>query len=390
MEVFASFWMSGFEGADHGADPAGHLLKPGEDYARLRQFGIRTVRESIAWRGDQLDTADVLRRAEAARAQGLQVIWTLCDETWPEGLDLFSEDFPVRFGQHAARAAAFLRSHTEGAPVYVPINEPSYRAWISCRERSDASACTRTLRRQFGRAAILACEAILQVDPRARFVHTDPVLLLAPATDDQELERACAEGFEDQFYVWDLVSGSLEPELGGDSRYLDCIGVNYYQSNQSEAGSGKPLAWQLDDPRRATLAMLLQSVYERYGKAMIIAETGHRGVRRGPWIREVAEEVRKVRAQGVPVEGICLYPAIDRPDRDNPARWLNCGLWDLDPAKEGPPLRRLNARYAQALREAQLSLSAEVEPPAEFPQYSTAPGNAAKASSSAMPPRTTS
>jgi hypothetical protein len=31
------------------------------------------------------------------------------------------------------------------------------------------------------------------------------------------------------------------------------------------------------------------------------------------------------------VEGLCIYPVVDRPDWDDPGHWHNSGLWDLRP-----------------------------------------------------------
>jgi hypothetical protein len=301
--VFRSFWMGGL--AEHGD-------RVDEDFRRLKEFGIRTVRESLGWRdierGGRCDFAPAKAVAEAAQARGLQVIWTLCQHGWPGDVDPLARGFPLRFARYAAQAARFVRRHAEGAPVYVPINEPSYLAWLACEGRGEE--CTRRWRRQLAQAAILACEAILDVDPRARFVHAEPLMHLVPPAGRPDLAAACAHGFEDQFYFWDLLTGSEEPVLGGGSRYADYLGVNYYVGNQLELESGKPLAWHLDDPRRARLSALLQSVHERYGRPLLISETGHHGVRRDYWVREVDDEVRIARAAGVPVEGICLYPEV--------------------------------------------------------------------------------
>src|SRR5436309_3103912 len=57
--IFRSFWMGGYEGADHcnshGAPldmsrVIGHTDRADDDYAILADFGIRTVRESAGWR----------------------------------------------------------------------------------------------------------------------------------------------------------------------------------------------------------------------------------------------------------------------------------------------------------------------------------------------------
>ncbi|RYY65329.1 MAG: hypothetical protein EOO24_55170, partial [Comamonadaceae bacterium] len=88
--MFRSFWMGGYEGADHinsrgtALDfrrSSGHLARLDEDYAALAAFGIRTVRESIGWRAStgrhgQPDLRVALHIARCARRHGLQVIWT--------------------------------------------------------------------------------------------------------------------------------------------------------------------------------------------------------------------------------------------------------------------------------------------------------------------------
>jgi hypothetical protein len=89
---------------------------------------------------------------------------------------------------------------------------------------------------------------------------------------------------------------------------------------------------------------------------MILSETSHFGAGRGRWIREVADEVRRAQEMGVPMEGICIYPIIDRPDWDDPNHWHNSGLWDLR-AGDGDRLERvLCEEYADELRRAQAML----------------------------------
>src|SRR5437868_10452454 len=57
--LFKSYWMGGFEGADHlgtadfplsMCDLTQHRQHAAADYARLAELGIRTVRESAGWR----------------------------------------------------------------------------------------------------------------------------------------------------------------------------------------------------------------------------------------------------------------------------------------------------------------------------------------------------
>jgi hypothetical protein len=110
----------------------------------------------------------------------------------------------------------------------------------------------------------------------------------------------------------------------------------------------------VDDPRRKPFSALLGDVHARYGRPLVIAETGHVGVERGAWVREIAAEVQAARRHGVPIEGICLFPIIDRPDLQNPAIWHSSGLWELAPDGKGTLERVLNAPYARAVQDAQL------------------------------------
>jgi hypothetical protein len=87
-----------------------------------------------------------------------------------------------------------------------------------------------------------------------------------------------------------------------------------------------------------------------------VAETSYDSEGKGRWIREIADEVAQAWEHGVPVERICLYPIIDRPDWDNPQQWHHSGLWDLVPDRSGRLQRVLVAEYAAGLAEARQRL----------------------------------
>jgi UDP-galactopyranose mutase len=91
---------------------------------------------------------------------------------------------------------------------------------------------------------------------------------------------------------------------------------------------------------------------------MIIGETSHVGVGRAEWIRELTDEVILAVTAGLPLEGICLYPIIDRFEWDNPQHWHNSGLWDFAIEPDGTFRRVLNEEYAAELRRSQLRLAA--------------------------------
>ena len=136
---FRSFWMGGYEGADHVNSHGmaldlrrsnGHAARLDKDYAALAPFGIRTVRESIGWRAStdargRLDLGAALHTARCARRHGLQVVWTLHHYGLPPGVDFFAEDFAARFAGFCEAVARALQREGETAPVYQPINEIS-------------------------------------------------------------------------------------------------------------------------------------------------------------------------------------------------------------------------------------------------------------------------
>jgi hypothetical protein len=202
------------------------------------------------------------------------------------------------------------------------------------------------------RAAIAGIEEIWQVNRQARIVQVEPVIhVMAPRGRPDLAERAAAQR-AGQFEAWDMISGQVEPGLGGQPKYLDIMGLNYYHANQWEHPDVR-LRWE-DHPRDerwAPLHQLLAEVHNRYRRPLFIGETSHFGVGRGPWLREIYEEVQVAIRKGIPIEGITIYPIIDRPDWDNLDHWHNSGLWDLVSDEQGVLRRVLNAEYAAVFRE---------------------------------------
>jgi hypothetical protein len=211
------------------------------------------------------------------------------------------------------------------------------------------------LKRQLIRACIAGINAIWDVDPRARIVIVEPLIhVVAPAGEPQFAAEAAAYR-NSQFEACDMLSGALCPELGGQSRYLDVVGVNFYHDNQWEHPGGRKLAWHLHprDQRWMPFHTLLDEVYDRYRRPLFVGETSHVGSGRAAWIRELTDEVVLAIEAGVPLEGVCLYPIIDRFEWENPSHWHNSGLWDVAPDSKGRLHRVLNRTYASELRRSQ-------------------------------------
>jgi beta-glucosidase/6-phospho-beta-glucosidase/beta-galactosidase len=354
--LFRSFWMAGFETSSHITragvrldmiETTQHDRFVSEDYALLRNFGITTIRDAMRWhlidRGASYDFSSLAPMVEAAQKQSVQIIWDVCHYGWPDGIDIFSTEFVTRFEKFCAAVARFIKQYSDAVPFYAPINEISFFAWAAGQVGFIYPCATGRggeLKRQLVRAAIAGIEAIWAIDPRARMAQIDPVRHGVTPKAHPELAMAAAGQHASQFEAWDMLSGVRDPELGGHPKYLDIVGVNYYHANQWEYPGDMPenrLRWE-DTPRDERWLPfwhLLADVHRRYGRPLFVAETGHFGSGRARWAREIVDEILVARRSGVPVEGICFYPIIDRPDWEDFSHWHNCGLWDLQPDTEG-------------------------------------------------------
>jgi beta-glucosidase/6-phospho-beta-glucosidase/beta-galactosidase len=370
--IFRSFWIAGFESASHingrgqrvdMIASTHHDRRAAEDYGRLAAFGIYTVRDGARWHlidkgHGRYDFESLAPLAEAAAATNTQVIWTLMHYGWPDDLDLFSPEFVDRFASYAAAIVKYLSVLTQEIPFYSPINEISFLAWAAARPTIFPFADGRddAIKRQAVLASLAAMRAIRAIDPRARFVHPEPTIHIVDAPDaSDEARRQARSQEESQFEAWDMLAGRTAPELGGEPQFLDIPGINYYHSSQWEHGPvSSRLRWEDEprDPRWLPLRELIGRVAARYQRPVCIAETSHFGVGRARWIREIGAEIRGAREAGIPVEGVCIYPILDRHEWDDPLHWHNSGLFDIN--LENPSMDRiLDQEYAAALRETQ-------------------------------------
>lgn len=338
--LFASFVQGGFECSTHMLrhgrrldllEATRHAANAAGDYAQLASHTIRTVRDGLRWHlietaHGHYDWSSFLPMLRAANAAGTQVIWDLMHYGWPNGLDIWSPAFVDRFAAYAAAAARIVKSTSDGVPFYCPINEMSFHAWGGgdgnylnpfARHRGFE------LKVQLARASIAAMRAILAIEPRARFVHCEPLISIV-ADPLRPNDRLDAEGARlAQFQACDMISGRMWPQIGGSPELLDIVGVNYYCDNQWVHG-GAPMA--PDHPLHKPFRILLAETYARYGRPILVAETGTEGEGRAVWFENIAFDVMAARTAGIPVEGICLYPIIDHvgwdDDRDCPSGLL--------------------------------------------------------------------
>src|SRR5437868_13616201 len=108
---FQSFWMGGFECSDklntwgNRIDilkETNHLALIDEDYIRLKDFKISTVREGIRWSQVEIapytyNWSEVAELINAGKRHYIQQVWDLCHFGFPDDLTPLHPMFARRF-----------------------------------------------------------------------------------------------------------------------------------------------------------------------------------------------------------------------------------------------------------------------------------------------------
>jgi beta-glucosidase/6-phospho-beta-glucosidase/beta-galactosidase len=357
--MFDSFFMAGFECSSHRRPDGvrldlirstGHHGCVLEDYRACSRLGLTTVRDGLRWHlieqsPGRYDWSSWQPMLEASAEAGVQIIWDLCHYGYPDDLQLDSEAFVERFAAFAAAAVREQRRVTGRPALICPINEISFFAWAvnSGYFPSLPEARPGLVKRQLIRAALAGIAAIRAVEPETRFVWAEPLINIVPrGRSDEDIARARML-HDAQFEALDLLLGRGDPELGGGPHAADCIGLNYYPENQwIEGGSVIPMG----NYDYVPLAELLAQAHHRFGKPLFIAETGAERSARPAWFRYVCDEVAEARRNGIPIEGVCIYPVTSFPGWDD-SRHADVGLFST-PRADGT--RRVYEPLASELR----------------------------------------
>jgi beta-glucosidase/6-phospho-beta-glucosidase/beta-galactosidase len=326
-----------------------------EDYGRLAELGITTVRDAVRWplvdRGGRMDFSSVDPMLEAAERHGIELILDLFHFGFPRGVDLFSVEFPERFEEYCYAVARHVVERFDGPVAFTPVNEPSYFAWAAGEAGLFAPHVRGRgwdLKIALAAAAIRGIDAIWSGFPRARIVNVDPICrVVAPAGCDEREDEVRSFNQSAVFQSYDILAGRLLPELGGSLAHLGTVGINYYWTNQWEIGRPEAPLCETDE-RLAPLAEMVRAVWQRYGVDVAITETSHVGDARAAWLYQLADEARSALDSGVPLRGVCLYPILGMPEWHDREMWTRMGLWDLEP-RNGALARVLHAPSAEAL-----------------------------------------
>ncbi|MGI4841742.1 MAG: b-glycosidase [Janthinobacterium lividum] len=373
--IFPTFFLSGFECSTflwkdgvrrNLVAETGHDRHAAEDYRILSSLGIAVAREGIPWplvdRGGACDFSMIDPYIAAMNASKITPIWDLCHYGYPDDLDPFSDAFTERFARYCRACAEYVVPKLRGPHFFTPINEITFFSFCAGEWGWAAPyRCSRAdrarLLKALCRAAIAGAKAIREVDPQARMVHIDPLVrVVAPRDRPDQIEAARYETEVDSFLAWDIIAGREHPEFGGAPEILDIVGANVYSFGQMEYRESGPHApLEPGDERIAPLCDMLDTVWQRYRRPMIIGETSGLGHGRPDWLRDVMGESLAAVRRGMDLQGVCLFPAVDMPDWHT-GEWVGNGICDV--REECGELKRTpNQAYVEELRRWQKELN---------------------------------
>ena len=142
-QLFETFFQAGFECSSHRRRDGKrvdviaatkHDRAAAADYRQLAALKLRTARDGLRWHliersPGQYDWSSFLPMLKAARDLDIQVIWDLLHYGWPDHIEPWRREFIDRFAAFAAASARLIRSETDAAPWFCPINEISFLSW---------------------------------------------------------------------------------------------------------------------------------------------------------------------------------------------------------------------------------------------------------------------
>lgn len=339
--MFRSFFQAGFECSTQKLrngkrldllQSTQHDRFAKQDYRRIQDFGIRTVRIAARWhrieaRRGRYEFDSLAVMLEAAAETHTEVLLDLLHFGWPDHVDVLSRSFPQQFAEFTFELTHYLRGGRYACHLFAPVNEISFLSWAGGDKGSINPHATdrgHELKRNLVRAAVASSEVLLTELPTARLISPEPVIHIVGDPDIPGDETEARMYTEAQFQAWEMISGRMAPELGGKPEYLDILGINYYERNQWVHNS---TALPRDDPRYRPFREILEEVWSRYRRPLFVSETGTEDCGRAGWFRYVCDEAAAALARGVPVHGICLYPILNHPGWEDDRHCHN-GLFD--------------------------------------------------------------
>jgi beta-glucosidase len=320
----------------------GHLEQWREDLARASATGARAIRYGLPWHRVNpapgvfdWEWADQVIGHLAGEA-GLRVILDLVHYGTPAWLagSFADPGYAAAMAQYAAAVASRYRG-VVGA--YTPLNEPLVTASF-CGLRGVWPPYLNGDRGWAQVAVAVAAgvqasvRAIRSADPGAEIVHVEAVQAYRTADPSLAGEVRAQEwrselptrlilgevGPDDPLWGWLAghgISDTTLRRLASEPVLPDVIGLNYYPelSCRELVRLDDAVVHVAYDGGVERLEQVLRHWHARYGRPLMITETAVEGgaEKKSAWLDALVASLRRLRADGVPVQGLTWWPLVD-------------------------------------------------------------------------------
>jgi len=337
-------------------EKCGHYARWQEDFALVREMGIRALRYGPAYYKthvgpDKFDWSSADEPIHWLRDQGIELIADLCHFGVPDWLGGFQDEaFPVLFADYArafARRYPWVRYYTPVNEIFICASFSALRGFWN-EGLTDEKAFGRALRNMcMGHE--LAVEAILSERPDAIFVQSESIEHFHAAGSKAQPQAARENAFK--HLSLDLTLGrELAP---GMAAFLqDCgvtsndlsffrerravgqrwLGLDYYPTCEHRVASTgrsttsrKPFGFRY----------LASEYYSRYRVPLFHCETNRVSGLAVDWLSNQWADITALRNAGIPVMGFTWFSLTDQIDWQHALRVERndvypVGLYDLD------------------------------------------------------------
>lgn len=316
-----------------------------DDFKRAKEeLGISALRYSLPWhkiapqRG-QFDWKIADERIGAARDMGIDLYFDIMHFGTPQWLAQAAGDpeFPEAL---EAYTEAIVSRYRGAITTWCPCNEPLVlalfsgdfgfwpphsRKWkgympVLSRIVQGVNRSIRAIRRTQPEATVLLCDNVenyktrdaeLEVEVRRRNLRRFLVLDLLLGRVDRE----------HPLFNWLIAYGLAEIDLEwfrANPQTPDVLGLDYYPNSDWHLEKFGAAIRQRRAENPVGVYGIGQAYYNRFGLPMMITETSEDGqpINREIWLEQTVNDCRRLRSEGIPMNGYFWWPLFDQLDWD--------------------------------------------------------------------------
>ncbi|MCB1845114.1 MAG: family 1 glycosylhydrolase [Halioglobus sp.] len=315
---------------------SGHLQNQPSDLLDIASLGVKHVRYGMPWRlaepqPGHYDWRQWDAALAACDAAGLIPIIDLLHFGQPDFCHGYED--PAWIAHFVRYVEAFLARYP-ALHYFTAVNEPAWTALTAgyLGVWNDRKASEEAYARILANTTLANLEALNRIDHDRENLWLSAETFNIQVPLSREFHSECERRRSLGWIVWDLHLG-LEPDEHGEA-FLKAVNPETLQRIRALARNDRllaghdiyPMNFQFfggDAPNlsaRERVALYEQDArlwYARYQAPIWISETSNFGLpilQQSEWLDELMAAVRRMRADGIPVNGLCWYSRADQYD----------------------------------------------------------------------------